>query len=92
MPENVDILNLNIPSNPDSDEIVQVKLARKMYDTDVEKRVDPYGHPYYWIIGGLIMDEEEDSDVYTLRVKNRPTVTPLSTDMTANVDISKWLK
>ncbi len=92
MPEGVNILNLNIPAEPVSDEIVQVKLANKMYDTDVEKRVDPYGHPYYWILGGLIMQEDEDTDVYTLRVKNKSTLTALSTDMTADVDLSKWLE
>ena len=84
-------MNVNIPAHPVSDEIVQVKLATKMYDTDIEKRIDPYGHPYYWIVGGLIMEEDDNSDVHTLRVENKSTVTPLSTDMTADVDISKWL-
>lgn len=92
MPEGVNILNLNIPANPVSDEIVQVKLANKMYDTDVEKRIDPYGHPYYWIVGGLIMEEDEDTDVHTLRVQNKSTLTALSTDMTTDVDLSKWLE
>lgn len=92
MPEGVNILNLNIPANPVSDEIVQVKLANKMYDTDVEKRIDPYGHPYYWIVGGLIMEEDGDTDVHTLRVQNKSTLTALSTDMTTDVDLSKWLE
>jgi 5'-nucleotidase len=92
MPEDVNILNLNIPANPVSDEIVQVKLANKMYDTDVEERIDPFGHPYYWIIGGLIMEEEGDTDVHTLRVENKSTLTALSTDMTTEVDLSKWLE
>ena len=92
MPDEVNILNLNIPANPVSDEIVQVKLANKMYDTDVEKRIDPFGHPYYWIIGGLIMEEDGDTDVHTLRVENKSTLTALSTDMTTEVDLSKWLE
>ncbi|RAP45850.1 MAG: 5'/3'-nucleotidase SurE [Methanosphaera sp. rholeuAM6] len=92
MPEGVNILNLNIPAHPVSDEIVQVRLANKMYDTDVEKRIDPYGNPYYWIIGGLIMEEDEDTDVYTLRVENKSTLTALSTDMTTDVDLTKWLE
>lgn len=92
MPDKVNILNLNIPANPVSDEIVQVKLANKMYDTDVEKRIDPFGHPYYWIIGGLIMEEEGDTDVHTLRVENKSTLTALSTDMTTEVDLSKLLE
>ena len=67
------------------------RAAKRMYDTDIEKRIDPYGHPYYWIVGGLIMEEDGDSDVHTLRVENKSTITPLSTDMTTNVDLSKWL-
>ncbi len=92
MPEGVNILNLNIPAHPVSDEIVQVRLAKRMYTTDIEKRIDPYGNPYYWIVGGLIMEEGEDSDVHTLRVENKSTITPLSTDMTTDVDLSKWLE
>ncbi|MBR0471603.1 MAG: 5'/3'-nucleotidase SurE [Methanosphaera sp.] len=91
MPEGANILNLNIPAHPVSEEIVQVKLANKMYDTDVEKRLDPYGNPYYWIVGGLIMEEDGNTDVHTLRVKNKSTITALSTDMTTCIDLSKWL-
>ncbi|WP_455645955.1 5'/3'-nucleotidase SurE [Methanosphaera sp.] len=92
MPEGVSVLNLNMPVNPVSDDIVQASLAEKMYSTDVEKRVDPYGHPYYWIIGDLIGEDEIGSDVHTLRVLNKPVVTPISTDMGMDVDISKWLE
>lgn len=92
MPEGVNILNLNIPAKPVSDEIVQTRFADRMYGTDVEKRIDPYGHPYYWIIGDLIGEDQIGTDVHTLRVLNKPTVTPISTDMDANVDLSKWLK
>ncbi len=92
MPENVNILNLNIPANPKSEEIIQADLANRMYTTDVEKRVDPYGHPYYWIVGDLINEEGENTDVHALRVLNQPVVTPISTDLNSHEDISKWLK
>lgn len=92
MPEGVNVLNLNIPAHPESEEIVQVNLANKMFDTDVEKRIDPYGNPYYWIVGGLIMDEDGSTDVYTLRIKNKSTLTALSTDMTTNVDLDYLIK
>lgn len=92
MPRGVSVLNLNIPAKPESDEIVQVNLANKMYDTDVEKRIDPFGHPYYWILGGLIMEEDGNTDVQTLRTKNHPTITALSTDMTTDVDLSHLIK
>lgn len=91
MPDGIDILNLNIPAEPVSDEIIQANLANKMYDTDVEKRIDPYGNPYYWIVGGLLMDDNENSDVHILRTRNHPTITALSTNMGRKVDLTKWL-
>lgn len=92
MPEGVNILNLNIPAKPTSEEIVQSSFANKMFSTDVEKRIDPYGHPYYWIVGGLIMEDDEGSDVHTIRVLNQPSITAISTDMGVSVDLSKWLE
>ena len=91
MPEGVNFLNLNIPAHPVSDEIVPSILAHRMYTTDVEKRIDPFGRPYYWIIGDLINDCEEGSDVNTLRILNQPSITAISTNMGVNVDLSKWL-
>lgn len=92
MPEGVDILNLNIPSHPESLEIVQADLADRMYETSVEKRVDPFGNDYYWVVGGLTLDDDEESDVNVLRKSKRPTITPLSTNMTKTVDLDKWIR
>ena len=92
MPENTDILNLNIPAKPESDEIIQSHLANRMYTTDVEERRDPYGHPYYWIKGDIIMKDDADTDVNNMHTKNQPVITPLSLDMTVYEDIEKWLK
>ncbi|MDE4077982.1 5'/3'-nucleotidase SurE [Candidatus Methanosphaera massiliense] len=92
MPDGVDILNLNVPSKPKSEEIIQAPFADRMYSTNVEKRIDPYGHPYYWIVGSLTGEEDVGTDVHTLRVLRQPVVTPISTDMDANVDITKWLE
>lgn len=92
MPENIDILNLNIPARPESDEIIQSHLANRMYTTEVEERHDPYGHPYYWIKGDIIMEDEDQTDVNTIHARNQPVITPLSVDMTVNEDIGKWIK
>ncbi|MCD7782006.1 MAG: 5'/3'-nucleotidase SurE [Methanosphaera sp.] len=92
MPTGVDILNLNIPAKPSGEDIIQAPFAHRMYTTDVEKRIDPYGHPYYWIIGNMVDDENENTDVNTIRKRCLPTVTPVSIDMSVNTDISKWLE
>ena len=92
MPGDIKLLNLNVPSNPDSYEPVITGLANRMYLPGVEKRLDPRGKPYYWITGELHTDNPVDTDGYILQNKNLPTLTPLSLDMTYGLDILKdWI-
>ena len=92
MPGDIKLLNLNVPSNPDSYEPVIAGLANRMYLPGVEKRLDPRGKPYYWITGELHTDNPVDTDGYILQNKNLPTLTPLSLDMTYGLDILKdWI-
>ena len=58
-PEGVDILNLNVPADPDSYEPKICPLATRMYEPVVEMRIDPRGRPYYWIDG---LDMAHDLD------------------------------
>ena len=81
MPGDIKLLNLNVPSNPDSYEPVITGLANRMR-----------GKPYYWITGELHTDNPVDTDGYILQNKNLPTLTPLSLDMTYGLDILKdWI-
>ena len=92
MPGDIKLLNLNVPSNPDSYEPVIARLANRMYLPGVEKRLDPRGKPYYWITGELHMDNPEGTDGYVLQNENLPTLTPLSLDMTYGLDALKdWI-
>ena len=91
MPDGVEILNLNVPANPVSDEIVQVRFADRMYNTTVEKRIDPYNQEYYWIIRDSSYDDAEDTDIHTVRFLNYPSITPMCRDMDACVDLTNWL-
>ncbi|MDK2789995.1 MAG: 5/3-nucleotidase [Methanothermococcus sp.] len=80
-----DVINLNIPENATEDTPIEVtKLARKMYTTHVEERIDPRGRSYYWIDGYPIMEEEEGTDVYVVRRKNHVSLTPLTLDTTVS--------
>ncbi len=87
LPQGVDLLNVNIPSNarPDT-EIVVTKLARKMYDTRVHHRQDPRGRSYYWIDGTVVEDAPEGTDLHTVMKKNKISITPMTMDMTASID------
>jgi 5'-nucleotidase len=77
-----DVINVNIPSVVRGGYEV-TRLARKLFHTGVEKRVDPRGRPYFWINGPLIDDSEEGTDVHSIR-KGNISITPITLDCTAH--------
>ena len=85
-PEGVDILNLNVPSHPNSFEPVICPLAERMYEPVVERRLDPRGRAYYWINGELYADNPEGTDDHILLHENVPTLTPLILDMAHDLE------
>jgi 5'-nucleotidase len=90
MPENVDLLNINIPYHAEENTPVEItRLARKIFKTDVEERRDPRGRPYYWIAGDLIREEKEGTDVHAIMQKGHVSITPISLDSTARIEFSE---
>jgi 5'-nucleotidase len=79
--EHADVLNVNIPSEVKGGYEI-TRLARKLFHTGVEKRLDPRGRPYFWINGPLIDDAEEGTDVHSIR-KGNVSITPITLDCTA---------
>lgn len=77
-----DVINVNIPSHVRGGYEI-TRLARKLFHTGVEKRLDPRGRPYYWINGPLIDDAEEGTDVHAIR-KGNVSITPITLDCTAH--------
>jgi 5'-nucleotidase len=80
--KNADVINVNIPSVIRGGYEV-TRLARKLFLTGVEQRLDPRGRPYYWINGPLSDDAEEGTDVHAIR-KGNISVTPITLDCTAS--------
>jgi 5'-nucleotidase len=76
-----DVINVNIPSKITGGYEV-TRLARKLFETGVEQRLDPRGRPYYWINGPLIDDAEEGTDVHAIR-KGNVSITPVTLDCTS---------
>jgi len=76
-----DVININIPSRITGGYEV-TRLARKLFHTGVEKRLDPRGRPYFWINGPLVEDAEEGTDVHAIR-KGNISITPITLDCTA---------
>lgn len=79
--DEADVINVNIPSKVTGGYEV-TRLARKLFHTGVEKRLDPRGRPYYWINGPLVNDAEEGTDVHAIR-KGNVSVTPITLDCTS---------
>ena len=77
-----DVINVNIPSHVQGGYEI-TRLARKLFHTGVEKRLDPRGRPYFWINGPLIEDAEEGTDVHAIR-KGNVSITPITLDCTAH--------
>lgn len=62
------------------------ELARRLYHTRIEERLDPWGRKYYWIDGVEIEDEKEGTDLHALR-KGKVSITPITLDSTASVNL-----
>lgn len=70
--------SVNMPSEPKDAMIVNTnRLQRERYTTKVEKRIDPGGAPYYWIIG-VEKDIEEGTDADHVIKRNEITVSEIS--------------
>lgn len=92
LPKGVDFLNLNIPSHPHNDQIKITNLGERMYRVHITERLDPRGRPYYWIDGDPVEDDMEGTDVHSLKIENTTTLTPVSLDCTAPLDLMEnWL-
>ncbi|MFA5332532.1 MAG: 5'/3'-nucleotidase SurE [Methanoregula sp.] len=76
-----DVINVNIPSIVKGGYEV-TRLARKLFHTGVEKRLDPRGRPYFWINGPLLDNGDEGTDLHAIR-KGNVSITPITLDCTA---------
>lgn len=93
LPKGVDLLNINIPSDPKSDKIKVVKLGERMYTSAIKTRIDPRGKPYYWIDGESFDEDKKETDGYCLKKEQITTITPLKLDLTGDIELLKnWIK
>lgn len=92
LPEGIDLLNVNIPTNPSDDEIKIAHLSERMYNPVIEKRLDPRGKPYYWIGGEPYESHENGSDGHALQELHKTSITPIKIDLTSDMSLLKeWL-
>ena len=102
-PQDVDLFNLNVPSNYESEEVMITHLSHKMLDKKVidkndDEKADIFNYPLdensndddlIMITSDLFKEYEKGSDGYALLVEKRHSLTPLSVDMTVK-DFEKW--
>ncbi len=78
----VDTISINIPKSiPPNGVVIPEKTQRIRFRQRFERRVDPRGREYYWLVGDRVLEEE--SDTYYL-MKGYVTLTPLTADMSCN--------
>lgn len=102
-PKGVDLFNLNVPSNYDSEEVMITHLSPKMLDKKVidntdEENKDIFEYPLgenqhsddlIMIASDLVREYDEGSDGYALVVEKRPSLTPLNINMTSQ-ELKGW--
>jgi len=78
------LLNVNVPDLPESHikGIRTVRQGGSIWEDSFEKRVDPFGHDYYWFSGRYShIDEDPYSDDQALK-DGYVTITPLRFELT----------
>ncbi|MCR5026874.1 MAG: 5'/3'-nucleotidase SurE [Methanobrevibacter sp.] len=102
-PQGVDLFNLNVPSNYDSEEVKITHLSHKMLDKDVidntnNEKEDIFNYhldenqssdDLIMIVSDLIKEYDEGSDGYALFVDKCPSLTPLNVNMSSR-DLKDW--
>jgi 5'-nucleotidase len=79
------LLNINVPFIPLS-EIKGLRVTRmglRVYHDKVDKRIDPRGRPYYWVIGESPTGINERGTDIGAMAEGYVSITPLQLDLTA---------
>ncbi|MBO6124228.1 MAG: 5'/3'-nucleotidase SurE [Methanobrevibacter sp.] len=103
-PEGVDLFNLNVPSNYECEDVKITHLSPRMLDKKVidntnEEKSEIFNYQLdnnqesddlVMVASDLVKDYDEGSDGYALIVEKRPSLTPLTVNMTFE-DLGDWL-
>jgi 5'-nucleotidase len=84
-------LNVNLP--PKQNTLIKgIKICRQAnarWEEDFDKRIDPHGREYFWMVGNFINhDKGEDNDEWAI-ANNYVSVVPCQFDMTGHFAISR---
>ena len=78
-------LNVNIPA-VSSEDIKGIKICRQanaIWEETFDKRHDPYGREYYWMVGNFVNhDKGKDNDEWAIK-NNYVSIVPCKFDLTS---------
>jgi 5'-nucleotidase len=89
--ERLTFLNVNIPAiaSPEIQGHMVVPMGERVYKDRVERRDDPFGRPYWWQGGVVVMDTTiENTDVWAVS-QGYVALTPISMNWTAQTVLKK---
>ena len=95
MPDSI-ALNVNIPA-VSSEDIKGIKICRQanaIWEETFDKRHDPYGREYYWMVGNFVNhDKGKDNDEWAIK-NNYVSIVPCKFDLSSKRGLSfldeKW--
>jgi 5'-nucleotidase len=86
-------LNINVPAKIKGYRVTSI--GKRIYDEQIERRMDPRGLEYYWLAGKFISGvEKPGTDIYAIK-HSFVSITPLKLDPTAFEsfgEVEKWIK
>ncbi|MCW5936127.1 MAG: 5'/3'-nucleotidase SurE [Fimbriimonadaceae bacterium] len=85
------LLNVNVPAiaEPELNGHRFVSMGKRVYEDRVERREDPWGRPYYWQGGIVVMRAEEDENDVWAVTNGYVAVTPITLDWTEYATLRK---
>ena len=92
-PPHTNLLKVDIPREATSDTSWHItRLSPNLYYEPVADREKSWGEPYLldYRVGADLTKESNDTDVYVMQKKHEVSVTPLTLDFTARVDLEKF--
>ena len=82
LPEGV-LLNVNIPYLTEFKGYLITRQGLRVYNDELDKRIDPRGQPYYWIGGEAPTGVDEPGTDFGALQAGYVSITPLQLDLTA---------
>jgi 5'-nucleotidase len=86
-------MNINVPSRMKGMQIT--RLGQRIYDEEIDCRVDPRGHKYYWLVGKFVKGIHEQGSDITAVSKDIVSITPLQINPAAEhlfPMFKQWIK